>query len=378
MKEYSLHILMTANCAWNLWNFRRGLIVALLSDGHRLTLLAPPDGTVANLEGLGCRFVPLSMSTKGMNPFKELNFLRRLHKTFKIHRADIILSYTIKNNIFGALAARSLNIPFIPNVTGLGAGFLSSGSLRVVVEILYRISFKSPIKVFFQNNDDEELFVRRNLVDSRKCFILPGSGIDLNFFIPAEYPRKDVNTIFLMIGRLIRTKGLYEFTKAARQIKSRYPQARFKLLGPQLDAQDGDAVGALELQAWQEEGIIEYLGVTDDVRPHISAAHCIVLPSYREGVPRSVIEAASMARPVIVTNVAGCREVVKNGVTGYLCRPRDMNDLAQKFEQFMALPYYEKFKMGNAGRAMMEANFDEANVIKAYRSAIATICIDPQ
>ena len=313
-----------------------------------------------------------------MNPFNELNFLRRLRKIFKAEHADIVLSYTIKNNIFGSLAARSLNIPFIPNVTGLGTGFLFGSPLRTVVEMLYRISFKSPILVFFQNKDDKELFVKRNLVDSCKCCILPGSGIDLKFFIPSDYPMDDINTTFLMIGRLIRTKGIYEFIEAARQIKSRHPHIKFKLLGPNFDAQDGDAVGALELEAWQEEGILESLGVTEDVRPHIASAHCVVLPSYREGVPRSVIEAASMARPVIVTDVAGCRAAIENNVTGYLCRPRDVDDLAEKLEKFMVLPYSEKSRMGKAGRAMMEAIFDEANVIKAYRSAIAAVCIGPR
>ena len=221
---------MTANCAWNLWNFRRGLIKALLYDGHRLTLLAPPDGTVANLEGLGCRFLSIPMSAKGMNPLDELKLLLRLRKIFKVEHADIVLSYTIKNNIFGAIAARSLNIPFIPNVTGLGNGFLSGGALQAVVEMLCRFAFKSPFRIFFQNKDDLELFVKLNLVESHKCHILPGSGINLDFFSPVDYPEGNVDITFLMIGRLMRTKGLYEFIEAAREVRLRNPQIKFKLL----------------------------------------------------------------------------------------------------------------------------------------------------
>ena len=366
-----MHILITVNAAWNVLNFRRPLVAAMIADGHSVTVLAPRDDSVAALESLGCRFLPLAMSVKGLNPMQDVKLIGRMRKIFREEQPDAIFSYTIKNNIFGALAARTLGIPFIPNVTGLGTAFLSGGFLQFIAEGLYRRAFRNLSVIFFQNEDDRNLFLERKLVTKLQARLLPGSGIDLTHFAATAYPTDSDAPVFLMIARLLRDKGALEYVAAARKVKSEHPSARFQLLGA-VDAANRTAIDATTVASWQEEGIIEYLGTADDVRPHIAAAHCVVLPSYREGAPRTLIEAAAMARPLIATDVPGCRSVVDDGVTGYLCKVRDGDDLAKSLDAFLALPREERARMGLAGRAKMAASFDQAIVVQAYRDALAS------
>jgi glycosyltransferase involved in cell wall biosynthesis len=367
-----MHILMTANAAWNIWNFRRPVVEMLLSDGHRVTVLAPPDETVPELEGLGCRVRPLEMSVKGLNPLEDLKLQRRFKSVFQDERPDVALSYTIKNNIFGARAARAVGVPFLPNVTGLGTAFLSGKLLQIVVERLYRRSFSTLPTVFFQNEDDRDLFLDRSMIRPNQARLLPGSGIDLVRFEPAEMPPAEGAPVFLMIARLLRDKGVAEFVDAARQIKARHPQARFQLLGAAGSA-NRSAIDRVTLDAWVAEGAVEYLGTTSDVRPAIEAVSCVVLPSYREGAPRTLIEAAAMARPVITTDVPGCRAVVDPDVSGFFCKVRSAESLATAIERFLTLPPAAQLAMGQAGRAKMEREYDQAIVVDAYRAAIARL-----
>ena len=365
-----MHVLATVNAAWNIWNFRRPVIAALLAEGHRVTILAPGDEQVGNLERLGCRVRPLAMDQKGLNPLGDFLLMRRMKQAFADERPDVILSYTIKNNIYGALAARSLGIPFIPNVSGLGTAFLSGGGLQFVAEQLYRSAFRRLPAVFFQNQDDRDLFVARRLVRPEQTRLLPGSGIDLERFAAAAYPPADDAPTFLMIGRLLRDKGVHEFVAAAQLVKQRHPGARFQLLGA-VDARNRTAIDRATVLEWQRAHGIEYLGTCDDVRPHIARAHCVVLPSYREGAPRTLIEAAAMARPLIASDVPGCRSVVEHGATGFLCDVRSGESLAQACLAFLGLPRDARIAMGKAGRAKMEREFDQAYVVDAYRWAIA-------
>ena len=364
-----MHILITVNAAWNVLNFRHPIVVAMIADGHRVTVLAPHDDSVATLEGLGCRFLPLEISVKGLNPLQDIKLIGRMRKVFRAEKPDVIFSYTVKNNIFGALAARPLGIPFIPNVTGLGTAFLSGGFLQRVAEGLYRRAFRNLGVIFFQNEDDRNLFLMRKLVTQQQARLLPGSGIDLTHFAATDYPPESDAPVVLMIARLLRDKGVFEYVAAARKVKSDYPRAHFQLLGA-VDAANRTAIDAATVMSWEAEGIINYLGTTDDVRPYIAAAHCIVLPSYREGAPRTLIEAATMARPLIATDVPGCRLVVDNGETGYLCKVRDSDDLARCIETFLALPCAEMARMGHAGRAKMAKSFDQTIVVQAYRDAL--------
>lgn len=363
---------MTVNAAWNIWNFRKPLVEALLDDGHRVTVLAPPDESSERLAALGCAVRPLTMRVDGLNPLQDLQLARRFGRVFRDEAPDIVLSYTIKNNIFGAGAARASGVPFVPNVTGLGTAFLSGPLLQAVSVQLYRRAFAGLPRVFFQNGDDRDLFVRYRIVREAQTWLLPGSGIDLARFAPAPPPDPAAPQVFLMIARVVRDKGVLEFVEAARRIRATHPEARFRLLGA-LGSQNRSAIDPAMVDGWVAEGAIEYCGVTDDVRPHVAAASCVVLPSYREGAPRTLIEAAAMARPVIATDVPGCRTVVEDGVTGLLCQVRDAASLADAFARFLALPAAARTGMGAAGRAKMAREFDQALVIDAYRDAIARL-----
>ena len=372
-----MHIMMTVNAAWNIWNFRRPLVEALSGDGHQITVLAPPDPAVPELERLGCRVQPLEMSVKGLNPLEDLKLERRFKRVFHEARPDIVLSYTIKNNIFGARAARAAGVPVLPNVTGLGTAFLSGKLLQTVTERLYRSAFGPLPVVFFQNEDDRDLFLERRLIRTDQARLLPGSGIDLTRFAPAQMPSATEPPVFLMIARLLRDKGVMEFVDAARMIKARHPMARFQLLGA-TGSQNRSAIDAPTVQSWVAEGVVEYLGTVGDVRPAIAAASCVVLPSYREGAPRTLIEAAAMARPLIATDVPGCRAVVDHEVSGFLCEVRSAESLAAAIDRFLALGPGAQQAMGAAGRAKMAREYDQSIVVDAYRDAIATLVTNRQ
>ncbi|PSK80418.1 glycosyltransferase involved in cell wall biosynthesis [Limimaricola soesokkakensis] len=363
-----MHIIFTVNAAWNIFNFRRSLVEAMLEEGHKVTVLAPPDVAVKRLEALGCHFVPLEMDVKGLSPLADIALIRELRQHFYTLAPDAVFSFTIKNNIFGAIAARGLGFPFIPNVTGLGTAFLSSTLLRRVAETLYRIAFRSLPVVFFQNPDDQALFLSRGLTQSNQSRLLPGSGVDLKHFLPAPLPERD-EVRFLMIARLLRDKGILEYALAAQQTLLSHPNTRFQLLGP-LDVENRSAIPDTLLEKWRQNGTIEYLGESDDVRSEIADADCVVLPSYREGAPRTLIEAAAMARPLIATDVPGCRSVVEDGRTGLLCAPRDAESLSAAFIKMLTLTSAAREEMGRAGRNKMEREFDQAMVVDAYRGVL--------
>ena len=345
------------------------IVKLLISQGHKVTVLAPPDSSVSNLKKYGCDFVPLEMNAKGLNPMESLRLVMLLSRKFKQLKPDIILSYTIKNNIFGALAARYLGIPFIPNVSGLGTAFLSGGFLRSVASHLYKLAFRGVPVIFFQNNDDLNLFVSMGLIKPGQARTLPGSGIDLEYYSQTSYPVDFEPIIFIMIARLLRDKGTVEFVEAARQVKKTFPQARFQLLGD-ADSENRSAISSDKICEWVSQGVIEYLGTTHDVRPFIFAAHCVVLPSYREGSPRTLMEAASMARPLIATDVPGCRSVVENEISGLLCKAQSSESLATAILNFLALSADDQRKMGIAGRRKMEREYDKDIVVRAYAKGI--------
>ncbi|WP_128891503.1 glycosyltransferase family 4 protein [Erythrobacter sp. HKB08] len=367
-----MRIVLTVNAAWNIWNFRRPLVEALLADGHEVTILAPRDETAEKLESLGARFVDLAMDVRGLGVAQNLGMVGHFRRHFRALEPDIVLSYTIKNNIFGAMAAGGMGVPFLPNVTGLGTIFLGSKPMFLAGKLLYRRGMGKLPVVFVQNADDREFLLENRLLREEQMRLLPGSGIDLAQFAASPLPAEDGGLSFLMISRLIRDKGTMEFLEAARMVRKRRPDCRFRLLGP-LGAANRTAITQEELQPYLDDGSVEYLGATDDVRPFVEAAHCVVLPSYREGAPRSLIEAAAMGRPVITTDVPGCRAVVDDGKSGLLCKVRDAASLAEAFERFAGLSPEERQAMGDAGRAKMAAEYDVSIVIERYRQAIAEL-----
>ena len=370
-----LKIIICINTAWNLVNFRSGLIRAMVANGHEVIAVAPVDEYAARLAALGCHYEPMPMDNQGINPGRDLILLWRFWWIMRSVRPDIFLGYTVKPNVYGSLAARLLGIPVINNIAGLGTVFIREGWLVRVVRWLYRAALSRSARVFFQNDDDRQLFIGGGLVRTEVTDLLPGSGIDLNRFSPTLKPsinNGDSKFRFLLISRMLRDKGVGEYVQAARFIRQRWPNAEFSLLGF-LDVQNPTAISQAEMDAWVAQGFINYLGASEDVRDAIAGADCVVLPSYREGTPRTLLEAAAMARPIIATDAVGCREVVDDGVNGYLCKIRSAEDLAEKMEKMIMLPSELRYEMGLRGRAKMEAEFDEQIVIGKYLAAIEDI-----
>ena len=370
-----MHVLLTVNSAFNLVNFRAGLIRALVADGHRVTTLAPEDAHSPRLADLGARALPLEMDCKGISPARDAGLALRLRRVFRRERPDIVLSFTIKNNIYGALAARSLGIPFIPNVSGLGTAFLSGGAMERLVTGLYRTAFRALPVVFFQNTDDRDLFVAKHIVEPGQARLLPGSGVDIGRFRPTPLPSASrEGPVFLFIGRLLRDKGVLELVEAARRLRAAHPSARVQLLGA-VGAENRTAIDAETVRGWVAEGAVEHLGTTEDVRPVIAGADSVVLPSYREGTPRTLLEAAAMARPLVATDVPGCRHVVEDGVNGYLCAVRDAASLTAAMQRIVAMTPDERVRMGTAGRDRIEQDYSEQTVIDCYRAAILDLAV---
>ena len=361
-------VIVSSNTCWSLYNFRAALIRALVERGDRVIALAPRDRYRDRLASLGCNVQHLELDNKGNNPWRDGRTLLAYFSTYRRIRPAVALHFTIKPVLYGAIAARSLGIPCVSTITGLGTAFIHHTPLTRLIEFLYRFSQSWPSRIFLQNSDDLRLFQQRRLANPVRTERLPGSGIDLARFAPVPFPR-NCAPIFLLSGRLIWHKGVREFVEAARRVKSRRENVRFQLLGP-LGVANRTAISTNELQHWVQEGVIEYLGETDDVRPRITAAHCVVLPSYREGLPRALMEAAAMGRPIITADSPGCREVVDDGESGYLCKPRDVGSLAEAMERILNLPESALRNMGLHGRAKMVNEFDERSVVERYLSAI--------
>ena len=325
MTQHSLrNVWMVSNSAWYLFNFRAGLIKGLLGAGYSVTVCSPPDAYLERLTGLGVSHVELRLNPAGTNPLREIATLWHLWRLLHLHRPRVLLTFTPKVNIYFALVAGALRIACIPNVSGLGRAFTAGGWLEAVARTLYRLAFRSVQMVFFQNRDDRDLFVRSGFVESEACRTVPGSGIDLQHFSPAfiDAPRTGAFR-FLLAGRMLWDKGIGEYVEATRIVKAQFPHVECGLLGF-LDVNNPAAISGAQIDAWRSEGVVQYHGATDDVRPLMAASDCVVLPSYREGTPRSLLEAAAMGIPVIATDAVGCREVVDDGVTGLLCRLKDV------------------------------------------------------
>lgn len=371
----SRHIVMTVNAAWNIANFRLPLVKALLADGHRVTVLAPSDEAVPALTEIGCEFVHLLMDRKGLNPIGDIALMLRMLRHLRHLSPDVVLSFTIKNNVMGAMAAKSLNIPFLPNVTGLGTAFLSGRLMQAVARGLYRSAFRGLPAVFFQNQDDHDLFIELGLTRVDQARVLPGSGIDLGTFSPLPYPPERAGLRFLMVARLLRDKGVLEFVEAARIIKQERSDITFAMLG-KVDDENRSSVGSDRVEKWQEDGLIEYLGTASDVRPLIAQAHCVVLPSYREGAPRTLIEAAALGRPAIASDVPGCNAVVEDGVTGYLCEVKNAEALAASMRRFADLEWQQKAAMAQNARQKIVREYGVDRVIAAYRDLVAYLQVE--
>jgi glycosyltransferase involved in cell wall biosynthesis len=369
----SRKVVLAANSAWNIVNFRGELIRALKAEGYEPVVVAPIGPAIEHrIAELGVERIVMEVNRSGLNPVADLVLLLKYRSLLKSLGPVAYLGFTIKPNIYGGIAARFAGIPLIANISGLGTVFIKRGLLLALVSRLYRFALKRAAVVFFQNPDDLELFVDRAIVTRDQAALLPGSGIDLDAFRPSALP--DGLTTFLLIGRMLGDKGVWEFAQAARIVRSEMPGVRFQLLGP-VDEENRSAVARADLDRWVEEGTIEYLGATEDVRPFIERATVVVLPSYREGLPRSLLEAAAMGRPMIATNVPGCRELVEDDVNGLLCEAKSVHSLANAMKKLAKMPRDRLADMGSVSRQLVERRYSQTVVISAYLDALGKLLI---
>jgi glycosyltransferase involved in cell wall biosynthesis len=372
-----MKIAVIANTSWYVLNFRSKLMATLREQGHEVIALAGPDGHSTQLRRTGFALHEVPFTSDGTRPLTELRAVAALRRVLRSEGVDVALTYTPKGNLYSALARCGLHTAQIANISGQGRATQRGGWLAATVKLLYRISLRRCHKVMFQNQDDARDFLTAGLVRSENIVRVPGSGVDLvRFNAPpavASTDSPDKPLHFLMVARVMRDKGVFEFAQAAKQARVANPHLRFSLLGA-LDLSASGGVSPAQLQNWVDEGAFSYLGATDDVRPHLLTADCVVLPSaYGEGVPRSLLEAAAMSRPLITTNTAGCRDCVDHGVNGLLCRVRDPEDLTNSMLAFAALTSQQRSAMGHASRLKAEQQFDEHLVIDQYRRALASL-----
>lgn len=296
-----MKIAIVLNTSWNIYNFRMGLIRSFLSKGYEVYAIAPRDKYSALLENEGCKYVEVEMDSRGANPMKDLGLIVELYGIYKKIAPDVVLHFTIKPNIYGTIAAKMLKIPAINNVCGLGTIFLNNNVTSRIAILMYKIAFKFPKNIFFQNEEDLNLFVEKKLASPAICRLIPGSGIDLEKFRPAS-KKQGKKFTFLMVARLIHDKGVVEYVEAVKRLKAKGMNADFKIIGAK-DPLHKRGIPLNLLEEWTNKKIIDYLGVAEDIRLPMEDADCVVLPSYREGAPRTLLEAASLAKPIVATDV---------------------------------------------------------------------------
>ena len=367
-------ILIVANSSWNVVNFRMGLIRALQAEEFQVVAAAPLDIDPANIKALGCEVFEVKVRAQSLNPLRDLGFVLQLFLILRQTGAQTCLFFTAKPNIFGGFCASLLDLHYINNISGLGSVFIKNGFLSKVMILLYKLALKKSSCVFFQNRDDRDLFLQKNIVKSEKTKLLPGSGVNLQKFQPVLKIKKidQEPFTFILISRLIKDKGVIEYIEAAKLVSKLHPDIQFKILGF-LGVQNPTAISTQQINEWQQLQFVSYLGEANDVRPFIEESDCVVLPSYREGTPKVLLEAAAMGKPIITTDVPGCREVVEDQLTGFLCEVRSAQDLAHKMCQMIELSAEQRAQMGRLGRLKMENQFSEKIVIDRYLEVIRSL-----
>lgn len=363
-------VAISANTSWYLYNFRRNTITALLDAGYQVVAIAPKDDYSPKIEALGAVFYHIKIDQGGTNPIKDIGTFFSFIKIFKSVKPDVVLNFTPKNNIYGTLAGHFVGSKSVNNIAGLGMVFIKESITAKLARFLYKVSQRKADKIFFQNEDDRKLFLDNKLADVSITDRLPGSGVDLTRF--TLQPAADDGVIrFLLIARMLYDKGIGLYVEAARTLKAKYGDGvEFQLLGF-IGVNNPSAVTEAEMQAWVDEGIVNYLGVSDSVEEDIAKVDCMVLPSfYREGVPKSLLEAGAMGKPIVTTDNVGCRETVDDGINGYLCELRSTESLAEKLELMIQMTHEQRLEMGRQSRLKIEREFDEQIVINKYLNVV--------
>lgn len=363
-------IILSINTVWNVVNFRATLIQFLQDKNYEVIVLAQSDDYDQELSLLNVQFISLPINSQKLSIFNDLKLLMIYIWYFYKIKPDIYLGYTIKPNLYGSIAANIFSIPIVNNINGLGKAFSSKGLLSRFARYAYMFALKQSKTIFFQNQEDRDFFASMGIANDFNARLLPGSGVDLDAFNEDLFNKNPEQSFtFILIARLLKEKGIFEYIQAARLTLKDFPNTTFLLMGI-IDEKNPSSLSANQINDWQEEGIIDFLGAQDDVRPYIAQADCVVLPSYyNEGTPKCLLEAASMSKPIITTDWKGCRDTVDHGINGLLCKPRDVQDLYLSFNKMIGMSELEiqKFKISSREKAKM---FDEKIVFNKYLESI--------
>lgn len=356
-------ILFLVNHDIVIYNFRRELVERLIAEGFDVYISSPNGERIPKLEKCGCHFIETIIQRHGYNPIKDYILFRRYLSIMKEVKPAAVLTYTIKPNIYGAMATQILGIPCIANITGLGAALKNGGLIQSVAVFLYRISFRKIHCVFFQNSDNMHFFSIKRIASGRHR-LLPGSGVNLKEFSPLPFP-ETVRIAF--ISRIMKDKGIEEFLKCSEILKEKYPEAYFDVCG---FCEEGYEPILKDLE---EKGVLTYHGMVPNIKEILCQAQCVVLPSYHEGMSNALLEAAATGRILVASDLPGCREIIDDGKNGYCFLVGNAEELQNRLETVINLPYKEKVKMGLAGRKKAEAEFDRTLVVNAYLEEIQKI-----
>lgn len=358
-----MKILIICNASTGLLTFRGMLIKELIAKKNNVSVIVPKtneeqeNNSEIELEKLGCKLIRIPIERRGINPICDSVLLCRYFVTIKKIKPGLVITYTIKPNIYGGFVSRILRVPYAVNVTGLGSTFQKSGILRQLVTIMYRIALKKAKVVFFENIENRDVLVDMGIVPEEKTHILAGAGVDLEYFKYLNYPKENTITKFLFIGRVMQEKGIDELFNAMKILDSEGYSCSLDVLG------EFEENYLSKIQQYEKEGWLHYHGYQNDIKPFVKKCHCFVLPSWHEGMANSNLECAAMGRPVITSNIHGCLEAVDEGVSGFLCEKQNAGNLSDIMKKFIKLPYEKKIKMGIAGRKRMELLFDKRKIV---------------
>ena len=363
-------IAFVSNNCWSLFNFRKSLLVHFLSQGYRVIAIASEDEYSMDIKSLGCVYYPLEFRNSSVSPLRDMRLFFALRDIYRKENPGIIFHYVTKPCIYGSFAAGQLNIPSVSVITGLGYVFSGKKWIRYPVRWLFRRAMVHAHQVWFLNRENADFFIHNHIIPAEKARVIPGEGIDTDWFSPRPGNTSAHTFVFLMVSRLLWSKGLGIYMEAARILRSKHIKAEFRLLGKP-ETGHPEAVSQDQLLAWQKEGVLVNLGFTNDVRNELSQADCLVLPTYyEEGIPRTLLEASSMEIPCITTDQTGSHSVIEDGKNGLLCRPRDAEDLAAKMLAITLMKEEHRKEMGRKGRQKMIREFDIKIVRAIYEQII--------
>ena len=351
--------LFIGNNSAGLYLFRKELMSKIIENGDEVVALTPFDEKIEELEKLGVRLINTPMDRRGINPVTDFWLFLRYFRILKREKPDRVITYTIKPNVYGALAARLLRIPYAANITGLGTAFQNKGLLRTLVTLMYKLSLRGARVVFFENTENKNIIVGEKIIKEEKCCVLNGAGVNLEQYEVKPYPAADKPVKFLFIGRIMQEKGVDELFCATQRLVADGVECELNVLGYYDEEQYSKKIAEYEAEGW-----LKYHGFQNDVRPFIEMCHCFVLPSWHEGMANTLLENAAVGRPVITSNIHGCKEAVIDELSGYLCEKQNSDSLYAAMKRFAKLEHSAKREMGIKGREHMENVFDKQKVVQ--------------